>query len=164
MKRRSRAPTSSSSPLGPPIASIQSDDDVTLTHFDDLLRFVKRDQRARRRAGRRTRAMGVHRAFGNAHLEGFDACLELRIPLQVLTCGSCSAVEPDRAHAAALAVQDRRARLADRAHVGHTTRTLPDEESSTASEIARLLSEFGGRHEARTRDLRVANAALSQLS
>jgi len=27
-----------------------------------------------------------------------------------------------------------------------------------------LLKECGGRHEARTRDLRVANAALSQLS
>jgi hypothetical protein len=33
-----------------------------------------------------------------------------------------------------------------------------DDESSTASEIARLLSEYGGRHEARTRGLRVANA------
>jgi hypothetical protein len=31
-------------------------------------------------------------------------------------------------------------------------------------EIAKLLREVGGRHEARTRDLRVANAALSQLS
>ena len=35
---------------------------------------------------------------------------------------------------------------------------------STASEIARLLGEFGGRREDRTRDLRIANAALSQLS
>ena len=39
-----------------------------------------------------------------------------------------------------------------------------DEDSSTASEIAELLKDFGGRHEARTRGLRVANAALSQLS
>jgi hypothetical protein len=33
-----------------------------------------------------------------------------------------------------------------------------------ASEITKLLSEFGGRQEDRTPDLRVANAALSQLS
>ena len=39
-----------------------------------------------------------------------------------------------------------------------------DDDSSTASEIAELLKGFGGRREARTRDLRVANAALSQLS
>ncbi len=39
-----------------------------------------------------------------------------------------------------------------------------DEDSSTASDIAELLKEFGGRQEARTPDLRVANAALSQLS
>ena len=39
-----------------------------------------------------------------------------------------------------------------------------DEASSTASEIAELLKDFGGPREARTRDLRVANAALSQLS
>ena len=38
------------------------------------------------------------------------------------------------------------------------------ETSSTALEIAKLLKEFGGPREARTRDLRVANAALSQLS
>jgi hypothetical protein len=35
---------------------------------------------------------------------------------------------------------------------------------SEASEIAELLREAGGRREARTRDLRIANAALSQLS
>ena len=35
---------------------------------------------------------------------------------------------------------------------------------STASEIEKLLSESGGRREARTRGLRIANAALSQLS
>ena len=40
----------------------------------------------------------------------------------------------------------------------------PDADSSMASEIAELLKDFGGRREARTRDLRVANAALSQLS
>ena len=39
-----------------------------------------------------------------------------------------------------------------------------EEGSSTASEIAELLSEIGGRQEARTPDLCVANAALSQLS
>jgi hypothetical protein len=39
-----------------------------------------------------------------------------------------------------------------------------DDDSSTASEIAELLKDFGGPREARTRDLRVANAALSQLS
>ena len=39
-----------------------------------------------------------------------------------------------------------------------------DDDSSTASEIAKLLKDFGGRQEARTPDLRVANAALSQLS
>ena len=38
------------------------------------------------------------------------------------------------------------------------------EDSKTASEIAELLENFGGRQEARTPDLRVANAALSQLS
>jgi len=35
---------------------------------------------------------------------------------------------------------------------------------STASEVAELLRKIGGRQEARTPDLRVANAALSQLS
>ena len=35
---------------------------------------------------------------------------------------------------------------------------------STAAEIAKLLREFGGRQEDRTPDLRIANAALSQLS
>ena len=39
-----------------------------------------------------------------------------------------------------------------------------DDESSTASEIAELLGKIGGRREARTRGLRIANAALSQLS
>ena len=39
-----------------------------------------------------------------------------------------------------------------------------DGDASTAAEIAKLLSESGGRQEARTPDLRVANAALSQLS
>jgi integrase-like protein len=49
-----------------------------------------------------------------------------------------------------------------------TTRSQRDadaaDEVSTAAEIAELLREVGGRREARTRDLRVANAALSQLS
>jgi hypothetical protein len=35
---------------------------------------------------------------------------------------------------------------------------------ATPEEITTLLKEFGGRREARTRGLRVANAALSQLS
>ncbi len=39
-----------------------------------------------------------------------------------------------------------------------------DADEEAASEIAELLKEFGGRQEARTPDLRVANAALSQLS
>ena len=33
-----------------------------------------------------------------------------------------------------------------------------------ATEIASFVKDFGGRREDRTRDLRVANAALSQLS
>ena len=37
-------------------------------------------------------------------------------------------------------------------------------DASTAAEIAELFGEIGGRQEARTPDLRVANAALSQLS
>jgi integrase len=40
----------------------------------------------------------------------------------------------------------------------------PAEDAATPEEIANLLRDFGGRREARTRDLRVANAALSQLS
>jgi len=39
-----------------------------------------------------------------------------------------------------------------------------DDDASTASAIAELLRKVGGRQEARTPDLRVANAALSQLS
>jgi hypothetical protein len=39
-----------------------------------------------------------------------------------------------------------------------------DNDASTARELAELLGNFGGRQEARTPDLRVANAALSQLS
>jgi hypothetical protein len=39
-----------------------------------------------------------------------------------------------------------------------------DDDPSTAREIAELWEEIGGPREARTRDLRVANAALSQLS
>ena len=38
------------------------------------------------------------------------------------------------------------------------------EDSKTASEIADLLRDVGGRQEDRTPDLRIANAALSQLS
>ena len=39
-----------------------------------------------------------------------------------------------------------------------------EDEASTASEIAELLSELGGRQGDRTPDLCIANAALSQLS
>ena len=46
----------------------------------------------------------------------------------------------------------------------HTVSTPPEEAEDLPSEIAKLLSEIGGRQEARTPDLRVANAALSQLS
>jgi hypothetical protein len=38
------------------------------------------------------------------------------------------------------------------------------DEAATPEEIAKLVKEIGGRQEARTPDLRVANAALSQLS
>jgi hypothetical protein len=46
----------------------------------------------------------------------------------------------------------------------HTASTRPVEADEVPSEIAEILKEFGGRQEARTPDLRVANAALSQLS
>ena len=39
-----------------------------------------------------------------------------------------------------------------------------DDDAGTAEEITRLLRKSGGRQGARTLDLRVANAALSQLS
>ena len=44
------------------------------------------------------------------------------------------------------------------------TENAVESDSPTASEIAELLSDFGGRRGARTRGLRIANAALSQLS
>ena len=47
---------------------------------------------------------------------------------------------------------------------GSQNENAPESEGSEASEIAQLLKEVGGRREARTRDLRIANAALSQLS
>ena len=47
---------------------------------------------------------------------------------------------------------------------GHVLGTQDPGAATAAPESADLLKEFGGRHEARTRDLRVANAALSQLS
>jgi integrase len=46
----------------------------------------------------------------------------------------------------------------------HTVSTRPVEPDEMPSEIAEILRNFGGRQEARTPDLRVANAALSQLS
>jgi len=39
-----------------------------------------------------------------------------------------------------------------------------ESDDTTAAELAELLGKSGGRQEARTPDLRVANAALSQLS
>jgi hypothetical protein len=44
------------------------------------------------------------------------------------------------------------------------TDSASDEDGSTASEIAKLLKEIGGRQGDRTPDLCIANAALSQLS
>lgn len=44
------------------------------------------------------------------------------------------------------------------------TDSASDEDTSTASEIAKLLKEIGGRQGDRTPDLCIANAALSQLS
>ena len=40
----------------------------------------------------------------------------------------------------------------------------PANGETVAEEIAELLGKIGGRREDRTRDLRIANAALSQLS
>ncbi len=54
--------------------------------------------------------------------------------------------------------------LVEAAHAEHTVSTRADEALSVPSELAEILKEFGGRQEARTPDLRVANAALSQLS
>ncbi len=47
---------------------------------------------------------------------------------------------------------------------GHNLVTTPEAAEATAGEVDELLGNVGGRREARTRDLRVANAALSQLS
>ncbi len=47
---------------------------------------------------------------------------------------------------------------------GHVLVTMDSAAAEAAAESADLLRKFGGRREARTRDLRVANAALSQLS
>lgn len=47
---------------------------------------------------------------------------------------------------------------------GHKMSTRGTEEERVPSEIAKILRNCGGRQEARTPDLRVANAALSQLS
>jgi hypothetical protein len=47
-----------------------------------------------------------------------------------------------------------------RAHSGDS----PADGGNVAGEIAELLRKVGGRREDRTRDLRIANAALSQLS
>ena len=40
----------------------------------------------------------------------------------------------------------------------------PETTKGDVTDLKELLGDFGGRREARTRDLRVANAALSQLS
>jgi hypothetical protein len=46
----------------------------------------------------------------------------------------------------------------DDEHAEHKVSTRGAEEAATPREIAELLKDFGGRREARTRDLRVANA------
>ena len=50
--------------------------------------------------------------------------------------------------------------ILDAAHAEYTNQRR----HGRASEIAEILRKVGGRQEARTPDLRVANAALSQLS
>jgi hypothetical protein len=52
----------------------------------------------------------------------------------------------------------------DAARAEHTVSTRTEHETVVPSEIAKILRKVGGRQEARTPDLRVANAALSQLS
>ena len=52
----------------------------------------------------------------------------------------------------------------DAAHAEHKVSTRTEDDTAVPSEIAEILRDFGGRQEARTPDLRVANAALSQLS
>ena len=46
----------------------------------------------------------------------------------------------------------------------HKLSTRAGDASETDAELAEFVRKFGGRQEARTPDLRVANAALSQLS
>jgi hypothetical protein len=57
----------------------------------------------------------------------------------------------------------RRGTQDERSHSAQDEHNAADVEA-TLADITKLLEEFGGRREARTRDLRVANAALSQLS
>ena len=47
---------------------------------------------------------------------------------------------------------------------GHILDTTTPATESPATDVDDCLKDFGGRRGARTRDLRVANAALSQLS
>jgi integrase len=54
--------------------------------------------------------------------------------------------------------------LLDAARAEHTVSTRTEDETVVPSEIAEMFRKSGGRQEARTPDLRVANAALSQLS
>jgi len=54
--------------------------------------------------------------------------------------------------------------LVQAAQAEHTVSTRRDQDGDVPSELAEILKEIGGRQEARTPDLRVANAALSQLS
>ena len=54
--------------------------------------------------------------------------------------------------------------LLDAAHAEHTVSTRTEDETVVPVRNRRNLKEIGGRQEARTPDLRVANAALSQLS
>ena len=54
--------------------------------------------------------------------------------------------------------------VGDGQNVGRLENFDAHSQGSTRQNQAELLGDFGGRREARTRDLRVANAALSQLS
>ena len=66
---------------------------------------------------------------------------------------------------AALESFDSLVTFAPSAHPGeHKLNTREEDEAMTDAELLEMLRDFGGRREARTRGLRIANAALSQLS
>jgi hypothetical protein len=60
--------------------------------------------------------------------------------------------------------EERKTAMLDLPTVGTNRAHADERDRSTANEIAELLKKSGGRQEARTPDLCVANAALSQLS